>query len=61
MRPAQLVPGLRVMRDVGLVAAVLNDTALSIRMLRREGKADLDAQPLVMHLRKLRQKYSEGR
>ena len=24
-------------------------------------KADLDAHPLVMHLRKLRQKYSEGR
>ena len=58
---AQLLLCLRVMRDVGLVAAVLNGTALSIRMLHREGKADLDAHPLVMHLRKLRQKYSEGR
>ena len=49
------------MRYVGLGAAVLHGTALSIRMLHREGKADLDAHPLVMHLRKLRQKYSEGR
>ena len=61
MHPAKLLLCLRVMRDVGLVAAVLNGTALSIRMLHREGKADLDAHPLVMHLRKLRQKYSEGR
>ena len=61
MHPAKLLLCLRVMRDVGLVAGALSDTLLSVHVLQREGKADLDAHPLVIRLRQLRQKYSEGR
>lgn len=61
MHPAKLLLCLRVMRDVGLVAGALSGTLLSVHVLQREGKADLDAHPLVIRLRQLRQKYSEGR
>ncbi len=60
MHPAKLLLCLRVMRDVGLVAAQRTGDDIRVQMQKIEGKADLASHPLMVKLRQFRERY-EGR
>lgn len=61
MHPAKFLVCLGIMRDEGLISLEVSDGRLTVRALEREGKADLDNSPRLIHMRALRDRIASGR
>ena len=58
--PLKLLLCLRIMRDEGLVTAQRTGDSIRVQIQKTEGKADLASHPLMIKLRRFRERY-EGR